>query len=149
MFSAFYFFPMDWWSCLSLSHSRSLSLSLFLLLSCSHSRSRSLSWQSRQSVYHMESVGRKTVSSVFLIDLTTPPPPTPTHTHPHPHLVLPLSLTYAKDVEAETLSDRFTDQLVRQAVEPNMATQVEVALLLILGREDRQRTAVKRLRCSG
>lgn len=37
-------FPMVWRSCLPLF------------------------WPSRQSVYHMESVGRKTVSSVFLLD---------------------------------------------------------------------------------
>lgn len=63
-------FPMVWWSFFSLF------------------------WLSRQSVYHMESVGRKTVSSVFLI--ATPPPaiPTtspvpPTHTHPSFSLLPP------------------------------------------------------------
>lgn len=49
-------FPMVWWSFFSLS------------------------WLSRQSVYHMESVGRKTVSSVFLIAPFPPPPLQHTHT---------------------------------------------------------------------
>ena len=40
----------------------------------------SLFWLSRQSVYHMESVGRKTVSSVFLIGR---PPALHLHTHTH------------------------------------------------------------------
>lgn len=57
MFSAFYFLYFPWFGGLS-------PLSF---------------WLSRQSVYHMESVGRKTVSSVFLIDR---PPPTQTHTLP-------------------------------------------------------------------
>lgn len=48
-------FPMVWWSFFSLC------------------------WLRRQSVYHMESVGRKTVSSVFLIGHPTPPH-TLTHT---------------------------------------------------------------------
>lgn len=57
-------FPMVWWSFFSLS------------------------WLSRQSVYHMESVGRKTVSSVFLI-APFPPSAPPTHTHPSFSLLPP------------------------------------------------------------
>lgn len=52
-------FPMVWWSFFSLF------------------------WLSRQSVYHMESVGRKTVSSVFLIAPLHPhhlPRPSNSHT---------------------------------------------------------------------
>lgn len=43
----------------------------------------SLFWLNRQSVYHMESVGRKTVSSVFLIG--RPPRALHLHTHTHTH----------------------------------------------------------------
>lgn len=41
-------------------------------------------------------------------------------------------LTYAKDVKTKSLCDRFADQLMRKAVESNMAAQTQVTLLFIL-----------------
>ena len=41
-------------------------------------------------------------------------------------------LTYTQNVETKTLCDRFTDQLVRKAVESNMAAQAEATLFFIL-----------------
>ena len=51
------------------------------------------------------------------------------------------TLTYAEDVEAETLCHRFTDQLVREAVESNMAAQTEVTFFFIL-EENKQRKRI-------
>lgn len=49
-----------------------------------------------------------------------------------------LTLTYAEDVKTKSLGDRFTDQLVGEAVESNMSTQRQATLLFIL--EDPKKT---------
>lgn len=41
-------------------------------------------------------------------------------------------LTYAENVEAESLRHRFADQLIRKTVEPNMASEFEVSLFFAL-----------------
>lgn len=46
--------------------------------------------------------------------------------------VVVVLLTYTQNVEAKPLRDRFTDQLVREAVKSNMAAQTEVTLLSVL-----------------
>lgn len=50
-----------------------------------------------------------------------------------------LTLTYAEDIKTKPLGDRFTDQLVREAVESNMSTQRQATLLFIL--EDPKKTS--------
>lgn len=50
-----------------------------------------------------------------------------------------LTLTYAEDVEAEPLGDRFTDQLVGEAVESDVSAQRQATLLFIL--EDPKKTS--------
>ena len=47
-------------------------------------------------------------------------------------VVARLVLTHTENVKTKSLCDRFTDELVREAVEPNMAAQTQVTLLFIL-----------------
>lgn len=49
-----------------------------------------------------------------------------------PILSYTVELTYAEYVKTKSLCHRFTDQLVREAVKSNMATQIQVTLLFIL-----------------
>lgn len=49
-------------------------------------------------------------------------------------------LTYTEDVEAKSLCDRFTDQLVREAVKSNMSAQTEVTLLFVLRDANKNKT---------
>lgn len=53
-----------------------------------------------------------------------------------------LTLTYTEDVKTKSLGDRFTDQLIGEAVEPNMSTQRQATLLFIL--EDPKKTLAGR-----
>lgn len=46
-------------------------------------------------------------------------------------------LTHTEDVETKPLRDRFADQLVREAVEPDMSAQVQVTLLFVLSGTDK------------
>lgn len=50
------------------------------------------------------------------------------------------SLTYTENVKTKSLCDRFTDQLVREAVESNMSAQTQVTLLFILRDTNKNKT---------
>lgn len=54
------------------------------------------------------------------------------------HTYCCLVLTYTENVKAKPLCDRFTDQLVREAVESNMAAQTQVPLLFVLTDRNKQ-----------
>lgn len=47
-------------------------------------------------------------------------------------------LTYTENIKAKSLCDRFTDQLVREAVESNMSAQTQVTLPFILRDANKQ-----------
>lgn len=49
-----------------------------------------------------------------------------------------LVLTYTENVKTKSLCDRFTDQLVREAVKSNMSAQTQVTLLSILTDTNKQ-----------